>query len=423
VPAPPDDQADEIGREALVRLVRDEGPRVLATLVRTTGSLELAEDAVQDAVVKALDVWPRTGVPRSPRAWLTVTARNRAIDLLRREARRAAKEGAADSTTVANDPLLPGPEVVADDLLRLVFTCCHPTLPLATQTALALRALCGLTTAEVAGALLVPEATMAKRLTRARRKIAVAGIPYRTPSADELPHRLGGVLATVYLLFNEGYHASAGDDLIRSQLVGEALRLTRLLRELLPGEASITGLLALMLLQSSRHRARLDEHGEVVLLPDQDRTRWDRVAISEGMTLLGVALRRAPTRPDLYATQAAIAACHALAPTWEETNWEAVISWYDVLLTINDTPVVRVNRAVAVAEFHGPQEGLAALDEVGEIPDFASLPAVRAELLHRLGRLEEAGAAYQQALDLPGNSAQRRHLHQRLARTGHPNRS
>lgn len=393
---------------------------MLATLVRTTGSLELAEDAVQDAVVKALDVWSRAGVPQSPRAWLTVTARNRAIDLLRRETRRADKEGAADALALTSDPLPSAPEVVADDLLRLVFTCCHPSLPLETQTALALRTLCGLTTAEVARALLVPEATMAKRLTRARRKIAVAAIPYRIPSADELPHRLGGVLATVYLLFNEGYHASAGDDLIRSQLVGEAQRLTRLLRELLPREAGVTGLLALMLLQSSRHGARLDENGRVVLLADQDRTKWDRELIAEGMTLLGVALRRTPRCPDPYVTQAAIAACHALAPTWEQTNWGAVVSWYDVLLRINDTPVVRVNRAVAIAELHGPRAGLAALDEVGAINDFIPLPAVRAELLHRLGRLEEAAAAYRQALDLPANSAQRRHLHQRLARTQHP---
>lgn len=397
-------------------MLRDEGSRVLATLVRTTGSLELAEDAVQDAVVTALDAWSRAGIPPQPRAWLTVTARNRAIDLLRREARRADKEMAADPLALTSDPALPAPEVVADDLLRLVFTCCHPSLPLETQTALALRTLCGLTTAEVARALLVPEATMAKRLTRARRKIAVAHIPYRTPSAAELPHRLRGVLATVYLLFNEGYNASVGDDLIRSQLVGEALRLSRLLCELLPGQASVTGLLALLLLQSSRHAARLDEHGEVVLLADQDRTKWDRDAIAEGMTLLGVALRRTPTRPDLYATQAAIAACHALAGTWEQTNWEAVISWYDVLLTFNDTPVVRVNRAVAVAELHGPQEGLAALDEVGALADYPSLPAVRAELLYRLGRVEEAAAAYREALNLPGNNAQQRHLRQGLAR-------
>ncbi|MDQ6949769.1 MAG: sigma-70 family RNA polymerase sigma factor [Actinomycetota bacterium] len=409
----------EEGREALVRLLRDEGSRVLATLVRTTGSLELAEDAVQDAVIKALDVWSRAGVPPQPRAWLTVTARNRAIDLQRREGRRADKEMAADFLALTGDGPVPAPEVVADDLLRLVFTCCHPSLPLEAQTALALRTLCGLTTAEIARALLVPEATMAKRLTRARHKIAVARIPYRTPSSAEIPQRLGGVLATVYLLFNEGYNASAGDDLIRSRLISEALRLSRLLHELLPDEASVTGLLALVLLQSSRQAARLDEHGEIVLLADQDRTKWDLEAIADGMTLLGVALRRTPTRPDLYATQAAIAACHALAPTWTLTNWDAVISWYDVLLTINDTPVVRVNRAVAVAELHGPEAGLVALEEVGVLPDYPSLPAVRAELLSRLGRLDEAAAAYREALDLPNNDAQRRHLHQRLARSEH----
>jgi RNA polymerase sigma factor (sigma-70 family) len=423
VPAPPEDRSIQAGSDALVRLLRDEGARVLATLVRTTGSLELAEDAVQDAIVKALDLWSRAGVPSEPRAWLTVTARNRAIDLLRRETRRADKESAAVSLALTSDPVVPTPEVVADDLLRLVFTCCHPTLPVETQTALALRTLCGLTTAEVARALLVPEATIAKRLTRARQKIRVAGIPYRTPAAAELPQRLRGVLATVYLLFNEGYHASDGDDLIRSQLITEALRLGRLLRELLPGEPSVIGLLALMLLQSSRHSARLDEHGEVVLLADQDRTGWDRGAIAEGMTLLGMALRRTPTHPDLYATQAAIAACHALADSWADTNWEAIVSWYDVLLTITDTPVVRLNRAVAIAELHGPEEGLAALDEVGSLPGYASLPAVRAELLYRLGRLEEASAAYREALDLPSNDAQRRHLHQRMARSQHRKRA
>jgi len=400
-------------------LVRDEGSRVLATLARTTGSLEVAEDAVQDAVVKALEVWSRDGVPPQPRAWLTVAARNRAIDVLRREARRHGKETAAESLHLSAEALLPAPDVVADDLLRLLFTCCHPALALETQTALALRVLCGLSTAEVGRALLVPEATMAKRLTRARRKIAVAAIPYRTPNAAELPQRLRGVLATVYLLFNEGYNASAGDDLLRSQLTDEALRLARLLYVLLPGEASVTGLLALLLLQNSRQLARLDTHGEVVLLADQDRALWDAAAIAEGMTLLGVALRRTPTRPDLYATQAAVAACHALAGTWAETNWEAVVSWYDVLLTINDTPVVRLNRAVAVSERDGAQAGLDDLEAVGALPGYAALPAVRAELLYRLGRFEEAAAAYREALDLPGNRAQVRHLELRLARSEH----
>ncbi len=409
----------EASREALVRLVRDEGARVLATLVRTTGSLELAEDAVQDAVLKALEIWPGSGIPAQPRAWLTVAARNRAIDLLRREARRPGKEHAAEIFALHSDAALPGPDVVADDLLRLVFTCCHPSLPLETQTALALRTLCGLSTAEVGRALLVPEATMAKRLTRARRKIAVAAIPYRAPAATELPRRLRGVLATIYLLFNEGYNASAGEDLIRSQLTAEALRLSRLLLELLPGEASVIGLLALLLLQSSRHAARLGDDGEVVLLADQDRRRWDRKAIAEGMTLLGVALRRAPTEPDLYATQAAIAACHALAATWEATNWDAVVSWYDVLLTINDTPVVRLNRAVAISELRGPRAGLAALAEIGELPGYPSLPAVRAELLYRLRRWDDAATSFRAALAMPANNAQRRHLHERLARCEH----
>jgi RNA polymerase sigma factor (sigma-70 family) len=416
---PPEDRNGDASCDALVRLVRDEGSRVLATLVRTTGSLEVAEDAVQDAVVKALEVWPRSGVPAQPRAWLTVAARNRAIDLLRREGRRPDKESAAHLFALRRDAPLPGPDVVADDLLRLVFTCCHPSLPLGTQTALALRTLCGLTTAEVGRALLVPEATMAKRLTRARRKIAVAAIPYRAPSAVELPQRLDGVLATIYLLFNEGYNASAGAELIRSQLTAEALRLSRLLVELLPSEASPTGLLALLLLQNSRQAARLGDDGEVALLADQDRTRWDHGAIAEGMTLLGVALRRTPTRPDRYATQAAIAACHALAETWETTNWEAVVSWYDVLVTINDTPVVRLNRAVAVSELSGPKEGLAALEEIGDVPGYLSLRVVRAELLYRLRRWDDAATSFREALDLPGNGAQRRHLHQRLVECEH----
>ncbi|MGH9301209.1 MAG: RNA polymerase sigma factor, partial [Acidimicrobiales bacterium] len=275
-----------------------------------------------------------------------------------------------------------------------------------------------LTCAEVARALLVPEATMAKRLTRARRKIAVARIPYRTPEPADLPKRLSGVLTTVYLLFNEGYHATAGDDLIRSELTGEAIRLSRLLHQLLPDEPSTTGLLALLLLHGSRHAARLDDQGEVVLLANQDRGKWDQASIREGMILLGVALRRTPTRPDLYATQAAIAACHALSPTWLSTNWEAIVSWYDVLLTIHDAPVVRLNRAVALAEVSGPQAGLDALDQVGALTGYSAVEAVRGDLLYRLGRFEEAANAYRDALALPGNTAQRRHLEKSLANCG-----
>jgi RNA polymerase sigma factor (sigma-70 family) len=401
------------GRVALVRLVRDEGSRVLATLVRTTGTLELAEDAVQDAIVKALEVWSVAGVPPEPRARLTTVARNRAIDLVRRETRRLDKEIAA-STLLTSD-LDPIPEVMDDDLLRLIFTCCHPSLGTETQSALALRTLCGFTTAEVARALVVPEATMAKRLTRARRKIAVAKIPYRVPTPGELPERLSGALATVYLLFNEGYDASGGEDLIRRNLTEEATRLARLLCSLLPEEPGTSGLLALVLLQSSRHFARLDDAGDIVLLADQDRSRWDHDAISEGMFYLGVTLRRTPARPDLYGTQAAIAACHALAPTWQDTNWEAVLSWYDVLLTINDTNIIRLNRAVAVAKVHGLHAGLDALDNVSSEGDWARKESVRGDLLFELGRLSEAANAYRRALTQPGNGSRRRYFEQRIA--------
>ncbi len=388
---------------------------MLATLVRVTGSLQIAEDAVQDAALRALRSWPADGVPPQPRAWLTLVARRRAIDLLRREAQRVGKE--AEAVVLAE---LRGPApvldagAVHDDLLRLLFTCCHPSLAVDIQTALALRTLCGLTTAEVARALLVPEATLAKRLTRARRKIAVAAIPYTVPGPAELPARLRGVLLTIYLLFNEGYSATAGEDPIRAQLSSQAVRLTRLLVEVLPDEPSPIGLLGLLLLQDSRRDARLDPDGQVVLLRDQDRTRWDRGLITEGLTLLGTALRRTPLRPDLYATQAAVAACHALAPSWEQTNWAAVLSWYDVLLTIADTPVVGLNRAVAVAELSGPAAGLAALDGIGPLPGYAPLPATRAELLDRLGRHKEAVTAWTQALTLPLNQAQRDHITRRI---------
>ncbi|MBV9922618.1 MAG: sigma-70 family RNA polymerase sigma factor, partial [Pseudonocardia sp.] len=305
---------------ALVRLVRDEGRRVLATLARVTGDLPLAEDAVQDAAVRALEVWPRDGVPAEPRAWLTLTARRRAIDILRREAARAGKE--AEAVVEPDSP--PPAETVRDDLLRLVFTCCHPALALETQVALALRTLCGLSPAEVGAALVVPEATMAKRLTRARQKITKAAIPYVVPADHELPDRLRGVLTVVYLLFTTGY-APVGAP--RAALIDEAVRLTRLLRELMPGEPSVLGLLALELLQDSRRDARHDADGAPVLLADQDRGRWRRDLVEEGVLLVGEGLRRTPQQPDPYVVQAAIAACHALAPTWADTDWAAVVSW------------------------------------------------------------------------------------------------
>ncbi|OXM70947.1 RNA polymerase sigma factor [Amycolatopsis vastitatis] len=360
--------------DAVARLVREEGTRVLATLVRVTGSVDLAEDAVQDAVVRALETWPRDGVPGNPRGWLLVAARRRAVDVVRREAKRLGKE--ADAVP-AFDPC-PDPVSVRDDLLRLVFTCCHPALSLDAQVALALRTLGGLSTAEVARGLLVPEATMAKRLTRAKQKIAQARIPYRVPSAEELPARLAGVASTVYLIFNEGYTGSVS-------LVAEGVRLARLLASLMPDESTALGLLALVLLQDARRPARFLPDGSPVLLSSQDRSLWDPSLIKEGVELVGRGLRRTPSVPNAYVVQAAIAACHDLAPSYEETNWDAVISWYDVLLSVQDTPVVRLNRAAAVAERDGPAAALALVDALPGLTEYPWWHASRAELLHRLG--------------------------------------
>jgi RNA polymerase sigma-70 factor (ECF subfamily) len=398
--------------DAVARLVREEGTRVLATLVRVTGSVDLAEDAAQDAVLRALETWPRDGVPDNPRGWLLVTAKRRAVDLIRREARRAGKE--AEAMTFI-DPTPEPAEVVRDDLLRLVFTCCHPCLGVEAQVALALRTLGGLSTAEVARGLMVPEATMAKRLTRAKQKIAQAGIPYRVPAAQDLPARLSGVAATVYLIFNEGYAAGTGADLVRVALTAEAIRLARLLAELMPDEPTVLGLLALLLLHDARRGARLDGEGRPVLLADQDRARWDAEAIKEGVGLVGTALRRTPDRPDRYVVQAAVAACHALAPSYAGTSWDAVVSWYDVLLTVQDTPVARLNRAVAVAERDGPAAGLALVDEIRDLEAYPWWHATRAELLHRTGRTEAARAAYQRALTLGVSEPQAEHLRRRVA--------
>ncbi|MEU7788615.1 DUF6596 domain-containing protein [Amycolatopsis sp. NPDC049159] len=359
--------------DAVARLVRDEGTRVLATLVRVTGSVDLAEDAVQDAVVRALETWPRDGVPANPRGWLLVAARRRAVDVVRREAKRLGKE--ADAMP-AIDPY-PDPLSVRDDLLRLVFTCCHPALSLDAQVALALRTLGGLSTAEVARGLLVPEATMAKRLTRAKQKIAQARIPYRVPAASELPSRLSGVASTVYLIFNEGYTG-------RVALLDEAVRLARLLASLMPDEPTALGLLALVLLQDARRPARFSS-GTPVLLADQDRSTWNFELIKEGVELVGTGLRRTPSAPNPYVVQAAIAACHDLSRSYAETNWTAVISWYDVLLSVQDTPVVRLNRAAAVAERDGPSVALALVDGLPDLADYPWWHASRAELLHRMG--------------------------------------
>jgi RNA polymerase sigma-70 factor (ECF subfamily) len=397
------------------RLIREEGTGVLATLIRVTGQVDLAQDAAQDATVRALETWPRDGVPDNPRGWLLVTAKRRAVDIIRREARRAGKE--ADAMMFA-DPF-PGsaepPELIRDDLLRLVFTCCHPALSLEAQVALALRTLGGLSTAEVARSLLVPEPTMAKRLSRAKQKIAQAGIPYRVPAAGELPGRLAGVAATVYLIFNEGYAAGAGADLVRVTLTGEAIRLARLLAGLMPDEPTVLGLLALLLLTDARRAARVDRGGRPVLLADQDRSRWDAEALREGVELVGHALRRTPDHPDPYVVQAAIAACHALAPSYAETNWDAVISWYDVLPGLAGSPVARLNRAAAVAERDGPGAGLALVDAIDGLSGYPWWHATRAELLQRLGRPAEARAAYEQALALGMNDPQAGHLRGRMS--------
>jgi len=387
--------------DAVARLVRDEGTRVLATLVRVTGSVDLAEDAVQDAVVRALETWPRDGVPANPRGWLLVVARRRAVDVVRREAKRLGKE--ADAMP-AFDPS-PDPLSVRDDLLRLVFTCCHPALSLDAQVALALRTLGGLSTTEVARALLVPEATMAKRLTRAKQKIATARIPYRVPSSEELPERLAGVASTVYLIFNEGYTG-------RVALIAEAVRLARLLASLMPDEPTALGLLALVLLQDARRAARFSA-GVPVLLADQDRSAWNFELIKEGVELVGVGLRRTPSVPNVYVVQAAIAACHDLAPSYSETNWDAVISWYDVLLSVQDTPVVRLNRAAAVAERDGPAAGLALVDALAELDDYPWWHASRAELLHRLGS-PSASDALERAVETGLPAAHAAHLSRRL---------
>jgi RNA polymerase sigma-70 factor (ECF subfamily) len=402
--------------DALATLVRDEGTRVLATLIRMTGSIDVAEDAVQDAVVRALETWRRDGVPPNPRAWLLVTAKRRAIDVVRREAQRAGKERAALMFSEQTPGWTPEPEeVVADEQLRLVVTSCHPARALETQVALALRTLGGLSTAVVARGLLVPEATMAKRLTRAKQKIAQARIPYRVPPAQELPARVSAVAATVYLIFNEGYAATGGADLTRTALTAEAIRLGRLLAELMPDEPTVLGLLALMLLQDSRRAARVDSDGRPVLLPDEDRGRWDRAAIAEGVELVSRGLRRTPDRPDAYVVQASIAACHALAPSYDETNWDAVISWYDVLLSLKEAPVIRLNRAAAIAERDGAAAGLSLVDAITGLDGYPWWHATRAELLHRLGEHDAARIAYQQAISLGMSDPQAHHLRRRLA--------
>jgi len=413
---------ERAAKNAVDAAFREEWGRVVATLIRTTGDWDLAEECAQDAFAAALQRWPRDGIPGRPGAWLTTAARNRAIDVLRRRAVGAAKlREVAAMAPVDEAPVETDHSGVPDDRLRLMFTCCHPALPLEARVALTLRTLAGLTTAEIARAFLASEPTMAKRLVRAKQKIANAGIPYRVPPAHLLPERVPGVLGVLYLLFNEGYSATAGSDLIRQNLGADAIRLARVLARLMPAEPETGGLLALMLLHDARRAARLDASGDLVTLEDQDRSVWDAGEISEGVTVLEAALRQG--RPGPYQVQAAIAACHATAATADQTDWAQIAALYEQLLRFLPTPVAELNHAVAVGMASGPEAGLelvSALEDGGKLAGYHLLPATRADFLRRLGRLPEAAAAYREALQLASTDAERRYLSRRLEETSGP---
>jgi RNA polymerase sigma-70 factor, ECF subfamily len=409
---------------ALAAAFHQEWGQIVATLIRVTGNWDLAEECAQDAFALALERWPRDGVPDRPGAWLTTTARNRAIDRLRRDAVGAAKlrqlaaasAGATADPSDAEDAEVSG---VGDDRLRLIFTCCHPALALQARVALTLRTLAGLTTSEIARAFLVPEPTMAQRLVRAKRKIRNAGIPYRVPPAHLLQERTSGVLGVLYLLFNEGYAATSGAELVRQGLTAEAVRLARLLAGLLPHDGEVAGLLALMLLHDARRATRLDQAGDLVTLEEQDRALWDTAEIAEGVELLKRSLGRGPAGP--YQLQAAIVACHATAADAAATDWEQVAALYERLVELLPSPVVRLNRAVAIAMVRGPAAGLELVEELqasGALTGYHLLPATRADLLRRLDRADEAAAAYRQALDLATTDSERRFLSRRLTELG-----
>ncbi len=416
---PPDERSD--ARRIVDDVYRAESRRVLATLIRLLGDFDLAEDALQDAFAAAVEQWPAAGIPNNPRAWLVSTGRFRAIDRLRRRSRfdNALVEIADRLDTASDDYFEWDGEELKDDRLRLIFTCCHPALPADAQIALTLREVCGLTTEEIARAFLTLPSTLAQRIVRAKRKIRTARIPYEVPSRSELPGRLDSVLKVIYLVFNEGYSASAGESVTRSDLSEEAVYLGRLLVDRLP-EPEVMGLLALMLLHESRRNARATANGELILLSDQDRSLWNRDMIDEGASLIERAMRSGPIGP--YTLQAAIAAVHAEAPDAEATNWPQIVSLYDVLLQANPSPVIELNRAVAVAMADGPAAGLALVDEIlarGDLTHYHLAHSARADFHRQLGRKADALTAYRQALELTEQEPERRFLERRIADLSH----
>jgi RNA polymerase sigma factor (sigma-70 family) len=416
------DHGQPPGSDAHARVAdafREEYARVVASVLRIVRDIDLAEEIVQEAFEQALDRWPVTGTPDRPGGWLLTTARRRAIDRLRRARRAGAKAEALayEATLGASDeiPDVSDPETIADDRLRLIFTCCHPGLPPDSRVALTLRLVGGLSTTEIARAFLVPEPTIAQRLVRAKRTIRDRALPYEVPEGAELSERLPAVLAVVYLIFNEGYEAHSGEALVRHDLCQEAVRLGQMLAELMPREPEVLGLLALMELQTSRAATRVDADGNLVLLADQDRSRWDQPQISRGLALLG---RAGPlSRAGPYQLQAAIAACHARAVSWEVTDWEAIVTHYRALAEIAPSPVVELNRAVAIGLARGPAAGLAALDgiDAASLRSYHLLPAARADFLRRLGRAAEAASEYRRALALTDNALEQRFYAVRLA--------